>query len=506
MFSYRYRGRTGGRQFDVSPVLTARCQLLAAFVLLLLLAALPAQAQQSTASWTGEFFDNPYLVGDVKMTVRNTIIAYNWGTSAPGENIPASYFSARFAADVNFSPGTYRFYLLARDRAALSVDFQTYINTIDAEEGKPEEILTADVTLRGGVTHIQLDFQKLGGAAWLYLDWEPLSRTMRGPAFRVPNSNPEDDIPGEPVEVNNASWEASYFTNRNLEGTPLFTQTESIPTHNWDTGAPITDMSPDNFSVRWKSRQFFDGTPHRFTVEADDGVRVYVNGVLYVDEWHDAGGKKYYSPVFTLAAGYHDLTVEFYEANGTAFIDYVLNRFINIPEPPITTGTAVVTAGRLNVRNLPTAQGSEILTKINRDEIYPVIGRNSNDSWWLIDVYGLKGWVSGAYVTVSNVQNVPIVDPYNNNVVIGTPIPAPTSTPSLIVFTTTATADAIIYTSANTSSIPLGNILRGQSADLLARNSAGSWLKIRRNNVVGWVSAQFMSLPANIRYNDIPVE
>lgn len=475
-------------------------------LMLLILAAMPAHAQQSTANWTGEFFDNPYLVGDVLMTTRSSTIAYNWGPGSPGENVPAIYFSARFAADVNFQPGTYRFYLLANDRAALAVDFQTVINTIDADEGRPDDILTADVTLPGGVTHIQLDYQKLGGTAWVYLDWEPIRTSMRGPAFRSPTADPEQDVPGQPVDVNNAAWTGTYYSNRNLEGEPLFTQTESTPTHNWDTGAPIAGMSPDNFSVRWTSRQFFDGTPHRFKVEADDGVRVYVNGVLYLDEWHEAGGRPYYSQIFTLASGYHDVTVEYYEANGVALIDYTLNRFINVPAPPITTGTAVVTAGRLNVRNFPDARTGEILTKINQNEVYSVIGRNSNDSWWLLDVNGIKGWASGAYLNVSNVQNVPVVDPFNNNVIIGTPGTSPTPTPVFTTMTVTASSDAIIYTTPNTSSVPLGNILRGQSADLLARNLAGSWFKIQRNNVVGWVSAQYVSLPTNVQYNSIPVE
>ena len=463
-------------------------------ILALLVLAVPVVAQDG-ASWTGEFYDNPYLVGDSVMTVRTGEVAYSWGTLAPGEGIPDHAFSARFVTDFDFPAGTYRFYLLANDRAALAVDFQTYFNTIDADEGKPEEILTTDVEV-SGVTHIQLDFQKLGDDAYVYLDWERVSDNMLGPRFSVPGITDQEEVEGERIPVNNRPWTAEYFTNPDLEGDPLFTQTEASPTKNWGTGAPITDMSPDDFSVRWTSQQTFDGNLYEFTVEADDGVRVFVDGILYIDEWHGSTGEMYTSNVFRLFPGDHEVIVEFYEDWGDAFMDYTLNKVIPTEDIPDTYGTVTVTAARLNVRDLPTAINSTILTKISEDEVYPVLGRNAQGTWWLIDVDGIRGWISAAYADARGTSGAPIVT---------ADIPVPTPTPVVTSFVLTTSANLNIHALPSVNSATLGQIAQGQSAQIVARSLSGTWFKIQYNNTVGWVSARFTVIPADIDYGSIPI-
>ncbi|HXG75975.1 MAG TPA: PA14 domain-containing protein, partial [Gaiellaceae bacterium] len=49
-----------------------------------------------------------------------------------------------------------------------------------------------------------------------------------------------------------------------------------------------------------------------FTATADDGVRVWVDGVLVIDAWVDQPPTTY-TATRTLAAGSHQVTVEYYE-------------------------------------------------------------------------------------------------------------------------------------------------------------------------------------------------
>jgi uncharacterized protein YraI len=64
----------------------------------------------------------------------------------------------------------------------------------------------------------------------------------------------------------------------------------------------------------------------------------------------------------------------------------------------------------LNVRNAPNARTGAILTKINRNESYSIVGRNARATWWQINVNGIIGWVSASYVTAFSATNVPITD------------------------------------------------------------------------------------------------
>src|SRR5437763_10724889 len=54
-----------------------------------------------------------------------------------------------------------------------------------------------------------------------------------------------------------------------------------------------------------------------FTVRADDGVRVWVDGALLVDAWRDQAPTTYQHDR-TLTAGDHQVKVEYYENTGGA--------------------------------------------------------------------------------------------------------------------------------------------------------------------------------------------
>ena len=76
-----------------------------------------------------------------------------------------------------------------------------------------------------------------------------------------------------------------YFENAFLDGTPALQKIEPTINHEWGTGL-ITTAASDFVSAIWYARvkaplteDFF------FTVEADDGVRLYFNKVLKIDRW-----------------------------------------------------------------------------------------------------------------------------------------------------------------------------------------------------------------------------
>ncbi len=127
-------------------------------------------------------------------------------------------------------------------------------------------------------------------------------------------------------------WRGDYFNNPTLAGNPAFTRNDPSVTFDWGNGSPDPRLSADGFSARWTRRLYFDAGLYRFTVRVDDGARVFVNGVLVIDEWRD-GSARDVSTDLTLSAGDHDLRVEYYERSGVASIQLSYARLLLPPTP-----------------------------------------------------------------------------------------------------------------------------------------------------------------------------
>jgi YVTN family beta-propeller protein len=110
----------------------------------------------------------------------------------------------------------------------------------------------------------------------------------------------------------------SYFNNVNLTGTAVLTRVEPV-NFSW-SGSPGTGVSADNFSVRWSgSVQAPTTGNYRFQTISNDGVRVWIGGVLVIDNWTDHSQSTNTSSSISLAAGQrYDVRMEFYDRTTTA--------------------------------------------------------------------------------------------------------------------------------------------------------------------------------------------
>src|SRR5439155_16431548 len=88
----------------------------------------------------------------------------------------------------------------------------------------------------------------------------------------------------------------------------------------WASSAPVAGVTSDNFSVRWTGRvQPPVSGSYTFTTNADDGVRLWVNGQLLIDNWVDQAATARSSAPLTLVGGaLYDLKMEYYEHGGLA--------------------------------------------------------------------------------------------------------------------------------------------------------------------------------------------
>lgn len=108
-------------------------------------------------------------------------------------------------------------------------------------------------------------------------------------------------------------FRAEYFDNKELAGDPVRVRCEGAPLSKfWGPASPVPGMPPDNFSVRWTGRFYFPSGRYIFLAQADDGIRVFVDGVRVINGWRDQSTTSYLGYRW-LASGEHTVVVEYYE-------------------------------------------------------------------------------------------------------------------------------------------------------------------------------------------------
>lgn len=114
-----------------------------------------------------------------------------------------------------------------------------------------------------------------------------------------------------------------YFNNINLTGTAVGLRTDGPINFDWGGGAPgVTGVNADQFSVRWEGLLRVTQTgSYRFQTVSDDGVRLWVNDQLIINNWTDHTSATDTSVQVALVAGRaYNIKMEFYENGGQAVI------------------------------------------------------------------------------------------------------------------------------------------------------------------------------------------
>ena len=429
------------------------------------------------SNWTARYYNNSNLSGGSSYVATESTPSHNWGVGSPYPSIPTDNFSAEWTASY-FLNGTYDITVKADDGVRVYVDNILYI---DEWHAATTDTYSTRFTVASGNHTIKIEYYEAGGVAFLDYNLNAIS-----------SASPINTNPTVPV---NGSWLVQYYTNAGLVGEPILTQSEGRVSRTWGTGAPLSTMSPDSFSVRFISSQNLDAGTYLLRVRADDGVRVYVDNIPYIDEWHISSGNSSYVASVPLSAGIHTILIEYYESTGNAFIEYSLDRTTPFVDSDFETGDAqraTVIASKLNVRSEPNVFG-EILTKVSRGETYPIVAQNSSGSWIQLNINGLLGWVNANYTDEFNYFNVPVVDDTVVNVV--------------------SNNSAILSTTANLNMrqgpgleygiiriIPDNTVL-----SIEARTIDSDWWQVSYGGSLGWVTEAFVNVSPTIDVNTISI-
>ncbi len=151
-----------------------------------------------------------------------------------------------------------------------------------------------------------------------------------------------ESIPSEKLftdEGKKGGLTAEFYEGTNFEK-KFTTIIDSTINHNWGNSYPLEGMTSDYFSVRWTGKILASETgEYKFITSADDGVHLWVNGKLLVDDWKTHATESHYGMIYLEKGKTYDIKLEYFENMGGADIklgwrppSYQPKKKIKLPE------------------------------------------------------------------------------------------------------------------------------------------------------------------------------
>jgi hypothetical protein len=240
----------------------------------------------SFSGWKGEYYDNLHMYWPPVMTRDDAEINFDWGTAPPVEWMSDDNFSVRWHGEMTFVPGFYRIAVRADDGVKVWMDETRLM--IDKWQEMNNELHYVDGTYLSGTHSFKVEYFEKNGHARIQF-------------WVVPTP-----------------WKAEYFANPDLAGEPELVRLHEALDFDWGYGTPFPELPADNFSIRWTTQQSFEANRYTFNVTSDDGVRLYVDGELVLDNWQPIHSSM--SAARYLSAGEHTVVLEYSERTGAALV------------------------------------------------------------------------------------------------------------------------------------------------------------------------------------------
>ncbi|MFQ6015469.1 MAG: PA14 domain-containing protein, partial [Anaerolineae bacterium] len=119
------------------------------------------------------------------------------------------------------------------------------------------------------------------------------------------------------TSVPSASFKGTYYNSAPPLAPPDLTRTDANVNFTWGSGSPDPTINSDQFSAIWVREETLSAGTYRFTVTVDDGVRLWVDNNLIINQWKNQPPTTYSADV-ALGAGSHYITMAYYESLGGA--------------------------------------------------------------------------------------------------------------------------------------------------------------------------------------------
>lgn len=258
---------------------------------------LPACSDAQEGQFCAEFFDNREFKGvPVDIVIQNEI-NQNWRGSQPTPYVPRDKFSVRWTTTADFDGGLYRFLMAGIDDGMrVKVDGNVVMDVWKRKwpwYGDRRQL----VPVTAGKHKVEVEYREDWGQARAQMHWE-----------KAPDCDANVPI-GE--------FCAAFFDGKTLDPAKrIDTRIDKNIDFHW-TKQPHLNVWRDNFSARWVGNFDLAEGEYTFTARADDGVRVWIDDELVIDEWRHQGARNFTAKQF-LTGGTHTIKMEYFEGGGHA--------------------------------------------------------------------------------------------------------------------------------------------------------------------------------------------
>ena len=135
-----------------------------------------------------------------------------------------------------------------------------------------------------------------------------------------------------------AGIEGAYFSNKDLSGEPALTRMDPAINFDWGQNAPAPDVPAGEFSVRWTGELQVPWTDtYHFVARASDGVRLWIDGQLIINDWVDRSVSRSSGEIGLTAGRKHSFVLEYYQGFNNAIIELMWENSL-LPEQLVPAG------------------------------------------------------------------------------------------------------------------------------------------------------------------------
>ncbi|TCP17658.1 beta-N-acetylglucosaminidase [Scopulibacillus darangshiensis] len=322
--------------------------------------------------WTGKVYPTENFKGNSVQLKPFNNLDFNWGKGSPAKGIPTDHFSTIFQRKINLDEGGYNLQVWVNDGVQVYVDGKLKINqwqnVSTGHFAKP-------IYLKAGTHTIKIKQKEISGISSLKFMLDDLMRDNR--------------------------WYGMAFPKENLTGTPVLLgykpQIQDL-NFNWGRESPAKGIPADHFSTIFQRKFNLDEGAYNLQVWANDGVQVYVDGELKIDQWKNVSTGHFAKPIY-LKAGTHTVKIKQKEISGISNLKFMLddlmrdNRWYGMAFPKENlTGTPVLLGYKPQIPDLNFNWGRESPAKgIPADHFSTIFQRKFN-----LDegAYNLQVWAN----------------------------------------------------------------------------------------------------------------
>ncbi|RMF30416.1 MAG: hypothetical protein D6765_03190, partial [Bacteroidetes bacterium] len=176
------------------------------------------------------------------------------------------------------------------------------------------------VGIQRAVRAIQL--QSLDEQLYLFDSWQDGS-TDPIFSFLAPEEPQEITARYLPLSIGSGTGlEALYYIGPpTFQAPPVLVRIDTTVNFDWDDGSPAPQIPVDNFHVRWQGTvEPYLSAEHTFYVTSDDGVRLWVNDQLLIDQWVPQPPTETQGSIFLDGGQRYNIRLEYFEQGGGALV------------------------------------------------------------------------------------------------------------------------------------------------------------------------------------------